>query len=371
MENQDYIKKKELAFKLNALVKELNAKVYEDNDTVNYYTLSTAVIKPDQTDKIDKFNKLYKEVKKEFTQLARTRSGGISIAAKTLIHNPFQYDIRTNSLNVTLTYVTDVGCAKIVVGYKIKNNKKALTGKSCGDVLLDEFKKANIDVSKYEVNKEEGKKLAEAIHKPENNIYCCTDETYKNVHHIDFHKFYPGGIALAYPEFNEVFQRLANKSKAQDIYKQYLDAGTRYFASKYSGYKYAKLIRDGIDTAYKRFFEVLNDLRKTRKILLTNTDGIWYQGEIYHGKYEGDKICEWSNDYENCTFRIKSVGAYEFICNGKYYPKVKGVSTYEKVVDREQWKWGDIYKGSVIKCYWDEDEGFIIEDDDEEDGNIF
>jgi hypothetical protein len=111
--------------------------------------------------------------------------------------------------------------------------------------------------------------------------------------------------------------------------------------------------------------ELSEKLEKSgRKILGYNTDGIWYQGEIYHAFGEGSALGEWENDHCNCLFRSKSDGAYEFIEDGKYHPVVRGATRLDSIMDRENWKWGDIYTASefTILYKWDDEVGYVKEE---------
>lgn len=94
-------------------------------------------------------------------------------------------------------------------------------------------------------------------------------------------------------------------------------------------------------------------------VLLYNTDGIWYCGDVYHGEGEGKRLGEWENDHINCMFRAKSAGSYEFVEDGKYYPVVRGRTNLDLITPRENWKWGDIFKkeAKVIEFYWLAGEG--------------
>ena len=102
-----------------------------------------------------------------------------------------------------------------------------------------------------------------------------------------------------------------------------------------------------------------------RKVLMHNTDGIWYQGEIYHGDGEGKSICQWENDHINCTYRAKSKGIYEFIEDGKYTVVARGRYELDKIKPRDKWEWGDIYyTGKCCEYVFDkETEHLYIKED--------
>ena len=103
-----------------------------------------------------------------------------------------------------------------------------------------------------------------------------------------------------------------------------------------------------------------------RHLILTNVDGIWYTGDIYHGDGEGDKLGQWSNDHMNCTCRAKSAGAYEYIENGEYHAVVRGSTNLDKIKPRDQWVWGDIYNEDAVPKKWMLTEDGLTEVIDEE-----
>ena len=119
--------------------------------------------------------------------------------------------------------------------------------------------------------------------------------------------------------------------------------------SKWCGYKYAHLSRDAITDNNNRIIKLSDELSSQGRVILSyNTDGIWYQGEIYHGNGEGHDLGQWENDHINCQFRMKSDGSYEFIENGKYYPVVRGYTRLDRIKPRTEWVWGDIYQAGII-----------------------
>ena len=89
-----------------------------------------------------------------------------------------------------------------------------------------------------------------------------------------------------------------------------------------------------------------------------NTDGIWYQGDVYHDEGEGKQLGQWKNDYIDCMWRAASKGKYEFAdSEGNYHPVVRGRTRLDKVKERDDWEWGDIYdvRAQVIEYVWTED----------------
>lgn len=117
------------------------------------------------------------------------------------------------------------------------------------------------------------------------------------------------------------------------------------------------MAKDAIADNNKRLFDLSQKISDSgRQVMLWNTDGVWYQGDIYHGEGEGKKLGDWENDHVNCSLRIKSKGAYEYIEDGKYYPVLRGYTKLDKVKPRNEWKWGDIFHTDavVIEFYWRE-----------------
>ena len=96
-----------------------------------------------------------------------------------------------------------------------------------------------------------------------------------------------------------------------------------------------------------------------RTVLLLNTDGVWYNGPLYHGEGEGSGLGQWQNDHKNCQFRMASAGAYEFIEKGIYYPVIRGIPNDTKT----EWKWGDIYKEKAVPSIFSftEEEGVKLD----------
>ena len=192
------------------------------------------------------------------------------------------------------------------------------------------------------------------------------NRTYENVHHIDFHNSYPAGLCNAYPEFLPVIKPIYDERKEpgkEKINKAILNY-TIGFMQSMTGCKakWAHLSKAAIADNNKRIRELADRLRNSGRVILSyNTDGIWYTGEVYHGAGEGKDLGQWENDHINCKFRAKSAGCYEFIENGNYKAVVRGMTTLDKIKDRNTWQWGDIYDESCnpIKYYFKENIGII------------
>lgn len=218
-----------------------------------------------------------------------------------------------------------------------------------------------IDLTKYAIDN--GEEVKKSIQPP--LIYMKkVDKPMTNVHHIDFHSSYPAGLANTHPEFRKVINYFYERRKENPKFKGVLNSTIGFMQSvKCCGAKWAHLSKDAILDNNNRVRQMAAILAKSgRYIIGFNTDGIWYQGRLYSGKGEGDKLGQWSNDHKFCKFRAKSDGSYEFIEDGKYYPVLRGYTKLDTIKSRDQWEWGDIYKATseVISCSFDKEIGVVI-----------
>lgn len=180
------------------------------------------------------------------------------------------------------------------------------------------------------------------------------DKVIEGVHHIDFHNSFPAGLVNTHPEFYDVVNELYVNRKQHPENKEILNLSIGAFQSVgLNGASWAHLSKDAIADNNKRVRELSDTLLAAGRIPLAyNTDGIWYQGEIYHGEGEGPALGQWENDHINCKIRFKSRGCYEYIENGKYEPVVRGKCYYDRVKAREDWQWGDIFRDDAVPFNW-------------------
>lgn len=313
--------------------------------TPNYIKIPVTLLKPNK-ENADLFNAILKELEDDpnFCKLQRSDSGGIS---KSKLRLPaYDYTIRKNSAELTILSIE--GMYRIQFRSEIYVNEN--TGeKMSGRKAFLEFQslcKANgIFLEKYAI--ENGLEVKATIENPLIKLdrQSYRDLTIRNtVHHIDFHSSYAGGLANTYPEFAPLLQMMYEKRKENDKFKAILNFTVGFFQSQYTGYRFANLSKAAIEDNNRRVREVAKAVEEAGGvILLYNTDGFWYAGEIYHGPGEGNGLGEWSNDHVNCTFRAKSDGCYEYIEDGKYTPVVRGYTNLDRIKPRDQWQWGDIY----------------------------
>ena len=287
------------------------------------------------------FNKIFFWLKKQkLHELERTPSGSIKTGPH--VKRP-AWDIKSNRYCVELTVVMNGLAWRIQFRTKLP---KGMSGKKAFTLFKKLLLKDGVDLDKYEI--EDGEKVKETIEhylvKPYHKFFI--DKTYKNAHHIDFHSSFAGGLANTHPEFRKTLEWLYENREKDEINKNILNFSIGYMQSV-AGCKarWAHLSKDAIEDNNKRLLELIEKLEKSgRTVLLLNTDGVWYNGPIFHGEGEGSGLGQWQNDHTNCQFRMASAGAYEFIENGIYHPVIRGIPNDTKT----DWQWGDIYKEKAI-----------------------
>lgn len=323
------------------------------------------------SDNIALFNKLYQEILKRdhlYTRIIRTKCGAIS-TQKPPGAALRQWDIRQWGLFTELTIINGDGCWRIQVapGKKsdeIGGDKPIYSGRQAfykfRDILREKF---DIDLETYAI--EDGEVVNHTIEKPLIFLFDerhNKDKVFMNAHHIDFHNSYPAGLANTHPEFKEAITYFYENRYLHPSFKDILNFSVGFFHSKFVGYKFAHLAKDAISDSNARVRALAGRVQRAGgKIILYNTDGFWYTGEIFHGAGEGKNLGQWHNDHINCRLRVKSAGAYEFIENETYTPVLRGFTELDKIKDRGNWSWGDIYQENAeIKTYkFVEGEGFI------------
>ena len=131
---------------------------------------------------------------------------------------------------------------------------------------------------------------------------------------------------------------------------------------KIAPYQFANLSKIAVNGTHKLIELYINKLKESgRTVLLTNTDGIWYQGDSYHDELEGKELGQWKNDHINCTFLMKSKGAYQYVEDDKCHSVVRGLTLLDREKPRDEWELGDIFNSKVVEeiYYFDEEKGVI------------
>ena len=293
--------------------------------------------------------------------LCRTKSGGISQASK------LGYDVDAGKSGAELVFMDFIGgsvCGfRVAFGSMGAANESGITGRGSYFRMREEFLKDGVDLDRYAVDN--GKEIKETITKPLIGMGLGAQErvTYRHACHIDLHSAYPSGMCRRYPELLPTCERIYGNRKRSDQdrkLKLQMDAAIGYFQSQYCrighhGYALAPLAKAGVHWCKETVYRIAKELTDQRKtVLLYNTDGIWYVDE------EGDFRSEWIGeglgkagiDHRDCTLRIKSKGAYEYIEDGVYTPVVRGVPKSRS----EKWTWGGIFtpEATVVEYRLDE-----------------
>lgn len=332
----------------------------------NQYSATPKEYKFDK-ESIDEFNKIYQFLlESDLNTITRTPSGGIK---KGFLRNNYAWDIKRSSIGARITVIMGGYVYVFKIGAFSTKKDAGVYPSAAFKIFKAECEDNGIDLDTYKIPN--GKEVKDTIEAPlilMLNHMSQNDKPLNNVHHIDFHNSYPAGLANTHPEFRPVIEKFYNLRKTDPKYKAVLNYTIGWMQSyneeKKRYAEWAQLSKDAITDNNNRIMELnMRLITSGRTILGFNTDGIWYQGDIYHGEGEGDKLGEWSNDHINCLFRSKSNGAYEFIENGQYNAVVRGNTSFDAIEpDRSKWTWGDIYKSNVLTYTFDEKIGVVYEE---------
>lgn len=359
----------------------MDLSIYEHSKrrwNVNYYNIPVTVFNLDD-EGAHKFNQILQYAKSlNVRNIIRTPSGGISNRG---VNNKYRcWDIKHFSTGAEITILLLEGCWRFQIRTKSKFSKKTRGGREkpiYGATALKEFKRLcsqfNINIDKYAVadgveQKKQWKESVKTIYKkyihPMSHNLVNKTLTTGDIHHIDLCSGFQSGLSRAFPEFKGVCQYLYDQRKnpdgsSNDSIKaiQVMSIGAMW--SEHCGKaKYFPLAKGAIEENNRLLQELSQKLLSSgRQILMYNTDGIWYRGEIYHDETEKCDLGGWRNDHCNCErFRMKNNCTYEFVEDGRYTAVMSGSTTLDRVKAREDWEWGDIYKTAAIE-YQLTDEG--------------
>lgn len=309
------------------------------------------------------FNEAYQLcLNSDMNTIVRNPSGGIK-QGKCFLGNNYAYDvIQTNSC-IKLTIIKGAKAICYIVGHSMSTDKEEYPS-NVWYKFVEELQKDGIDLDTYRLSPEEGKEIKKQIQSPPQFFYDqYMHETLYNVHHLDYNSSFPAGLCNTHPEFSLTLNRLYERRKEDESYKRMLAvcvSGCMQSPKRpwYSGWSH--LCKDARHDNNKRINELAQKLIDSGRVIIGyNTDGIWYQGDIYHDENEGTALGQWKNDHVNCKFRAKSNGAYEFIEKGEYHPVLRGCTKLDAIKPRDQWKWGDIYAHEATNYEFDRKRGLV------------
>lgn len=215
-----------------------------------------------------------------------------------------------------------------------------------------------IDLSEYALDTTKGYMVKQTIKKPRVEYLFSSRQWFSNVHHLDFNSSYFSRIVERKPKLKPVVEKIyALRHVDSQKYKDILNCTAGMMQSDYcpnyfdrhlewkrrAPYQFAGLSRDAVNgnrELIDEYVKLLEDNGRTP--ILINTDGIWYQGEIYHDSREGEALGQWKHDYTNCSLVVRSAGCYQFCHDGKVYTRARGSYTLDRTLSRDNWKLGQI-----------------------------
>ena len=314
-------------------------------------------------EQMDEFNKIYKYVSTNFKQVKPTPSQGISYQIEDRYDE--RYFVIKGNQRFEMVVISADGCYRFLLSNPRAEDNTVSGRKSC-IVAYDKAEEQGISFSKYMVDN--GEEIKKEIVPPHIEIldpfWVGKLMTVKNVHHIDLNSSYASRICEEYPELTPVYTELYNSRKDNDGYfKHVLTNSIGCFQSEYcvnpnnkrtsSPYALANLAKIAINGTRAYVERMIKKLISAGRVpLLTNTDGIWYYGRLYHDENEGTELGQWKHDHKNCKFLMMSKGAYQFEENGKCHSVVRGICNLDALEpDREKWKFGDIKNLTYVVTY--------------------
>lgn len=307
-------------------------------------------------DDIDEFNKIYKFVKTHYNMVEPTSSGAMPYNLQ--VKHVQRYMVVESCSGFELVICTLKGMFRFILRNGKVKYDNTVSGSRALKTIYDTAKSFGVydELCKLAVEKEEGLKIKSEI---ESYIIQAVDVSYlgkefTNCHHIDFNSSFASRICEKYPVFKPMYSWIYSKRKEDNGYfKHVLTNSIGMMQSKHctdiftgfktAPYQMALLAKTAINGNNDKVRELLFKLELSGRIpLLINTDGIWYQGDLYHDRDEGTLLGQWKHDHKNCTLYIKTQGAYQFIEDDKVHTVLRGFSNLDWIKPREEWGWREI-----------------------------
>lgn len=335
------------------LKKLLSMKHCEPSKNINYSRIPCTQI--DMTEEgMQEFNDIIEYIQSlNLSKIVRTPSGGISI--KGCLKLRPRYDVRSLKSMIELTIVMFEGCWRIQFrnSFERIGEEQGISGMHAFWKFSDICKKHGLNIQDYrERDKEKAKKNKSEIEPYQKKVISKTYlyRDIDNVHHIDLNSSFMANLSNEFKEFKPVAEELYNNRKINPIYKGVMTNTIGYFQSECHGFSWAHLSKAAVNGNNEKIRQLVDELRDNGRIpILVNTDGIWYSGEQYHPNNgdEGTNLGQWKTDHINCTLHIKSPGCYQYKEDGKVHTVMSGKTKLDRIKNREDWEWGDIYHKDV------------------------
>lgn len=316
---------------------------------------------------IDKWNEIHQFcIDSELLQVNPTPSGALPYNYTCKLNPRYMVVSTHTGFELVICYMK-YGLYRFILGNGKKSEDNTVSG---SDAVKEIYKTADehglLDVLKeYAVDKEEGLQEKNLINSPMVKVANPNYEgkEFDNVHHLDFNESYGSRICEYDPRLRPVFEDIHERRKENKSFYKFVETNSiGCFQSKYcvdintqyksSPYQLAKLARVAVNGTVDKILEMAAKLVFSgRKPLLYNTDGIWYQGDIYHDADEGYGLCQWKNDHKNCKLYIKSAGAYQYIEGGKVQTVLRGRSSLDLIKSRDDFEWREIDNNYSLRTY--------------------
>lgn len=326
---------------------------------LNYSKIPACILGMDE-EGVAEFNAIVDYLRDQgYKRLIRTPSGGICIAPEGLSRLP-GFDVRPASSLIEITAVIPSGCYRIQFRRRFEKDEKEISGSASFRCLSSICKNHfGFNIGELRISTEEGLAEKSKIEAPRIDITPGIENlTFEDVHHLDIHSSHMAGVAFAFPELDGPIRYCYERRKQNKVYKSILTHTWGYMQSGFAPmyYQMSHLSRAGIEYTNRTIDDLTRRLEDAgRVVLMHNTDGIWYGGEVYHGEGEGNDLGQWTNDHVHCKWRAKTKGVYEYMENGKYTVVARGRFELDRKKPRENWEWGDIYSTEkVIEWRFDE-----------------
>lgn len=323
---------------------------------------------------MEEWNIIYRACKEELPEVEPTPSGSLPYNNLCKYNSRFMVISSIKSFELTICS-SECGCYRFILGNKTPDNN-TIKGSKALKVILEKAEEYNV-LDTFKNNRGNYKEnIQSPIIDVANDDYIGKE--FNNVHHLDLNSSYASRIVEKFPELKTLYTDLYNQRKENnDYYKHVLTnsigcmQSTACYDLDYSLFK-----RKPYDLSYFSMIAIngTNDkiqeltlklLLTGRKPLLFNTDGIWYEGPIYHDNDEGDKLGQWKNDHINCKLYIKSPGAYQYIEDNQVKTVLRGSCQLDKIKPRDDWGWREIdsQECKIIKYKLDKEKGVIKYED--------
>lgn len=329
-------------FNINKLVP--NNFAYSDADIKEFNEIYQYCLEQEKLGKLQKF----------------VNTSGLTVSRKLENYIGARYTVMLTSTTITLL-LKQVETAELYlfrIGKK-KKTKEEVSGRQAFNEYVKVLKRFGVNLEDLAIDN--GFEVKQTIPSPKIELVDAEPGViYRNCHHLDINSAFNAGMMKAFPVLEPAIRHIYNKRKENPRFKDILNMTQGFMQSKFVGYRFAHISKAGYVFTNNYIDALTAELQATgRKVLAYNCDGIWIQGEIFHNRDEGTDIGNWKTDYKNCKLRFKSKGSYEFIEDGQYHPVVRGQTTYEKIVPREDWGWGDIFLGCVLEYRFDLGKGVV------------